>query len=96
MRRIDYLPGARQDFDESFKWYAERSTEAARRFADAIDAALWKISGAPSEFASIDGVHQQCTVRIFPFRVVFRDLGNEILIVAVMHSSRRPGYWKHR
>ena len=27
-RRIDYLEGARVDFDESFDWYAERSVDA--------------------------------------------------------------------
>ena len=40
MLPVDYLPGARRDFDESFDWYADRSTSAAVRFADAVDAAL--------------------------------------------------------
>jgi plasmid stabilization system protein ParE len=33
MLPIDFLPEARLDFDESFDWYAERSVEAASRFA---------------------------------------------------------------
>ena len=32
MKPVDYLPVARRDFDESFDWYAERSTIAAERF----------------------------------------------------------------
>ena len=27
MLPVDYLPGARRDFDESFDWYAEQSSK---------------------------------------------------------------------
>jgi hypothetical protein len=32
MKPVDYLPGARRDYDESIDWYAERSVIAAERF----------------------------------------------------------------
>ena len=53
MLHVDYLPGARVDFDE-------------------------------------------CPVKRFPFRIVFRVVENRILVVAVAHAKRRPGYWKDR
>ena len=37
---IEYLSGARIDFDESFDWYAERSIGSAIGFALAVDGAL--------------------------------------------------------
>jgi plasmid stabilization system protein ParE len=40
MLPINYLPAAVRDFDEAFDWYARRSTIAAERFANAIDASL--------------------------------------------------------
>ena len=40
---IEYLNGARIDFDESFDWYAERSVGAAIGFASAVDDALGAI-----------------------------------------------------
>ena len=43
MLPIDYLSGARRDFDESFDWYSERSTMSAVRFTDAVDAALTQV-----------------------------------------------------
>lgn len=57
MPPIDYLSGAREDFDESFDWYAERSHEAVVRFAAAVDAALLKITTNPIQRWSPDGVH---------------------------------------
>lgn len=32
----------------------------------------------------------------FPYDVVVREAGNEVLVIAVAHHSRRPGYWKDR
>ena len=40
MLPIDYLPGARRDFDESFDWYVARSPLAALRFVNAVEQAL--------------------------------------------------------
>jgi len=93
---IDYLPGARRDFDESFDWYSERSTEAALRFADAVDAALGKVAADPTRFVTLDGVHRECPVKKFPFRIVYRVVDNRVLVVAIAHAKRRPGYWRER
>src|SRR5262249_35876777 len=32
----------------------------------------------------------------FPYDVVVRDLGAEVLVIAFAHHSRRPGYWRDR
>jgi plasmid stabilization system protein ParE len=96
MKPVDYLPGARRDFDESFDWYADRSALAAERFSNAIDAALQRIAANPEWFAFIDEHHQKCSVQRFPFRIVFRDEPGRVLIVAVAHAKRRPGYWQTR
>ena len=96
MLPIDYLSGARRDFDESFDWYAERSTQAAVRFAAAVDAALDKIAASPTQFASPDGIHRECPVKKFPFRIVYRLVDNRVLVVAIAHAKRRPGYWRNR
>jgi toxin ParE2 len=96
MKPVDYLPGARRDFDESFDWYAERSAIAAARFTDAVDSTLINISANPDRFALIDAQHRACIVQRFPFRVVYRVEPGRILVVAVAHAKRRPEYWKNR
>jgi plasmid stabilization system protein ParE len=96
MLPIDYLPGARRDFDESFDWYAARSTLAAIRFTNALDAALSIVATNPERFAAVDSLHRACPVRRFPFRIVYRVVENRVLVVAIAHAKRRPGYWKDR
>jgi plasmid stabilization system protein ParE len=96
MLPVDYHPGARRDFDESFDWYAERSIQAAMRFANAIDVALSAIAADPERFGAIDEVHRECPITQFPFRVVYQIMGNRIVVAAIAHAKRRPGYWRGR
>jgi hypothetical protein len=32
----------------------------------------------------------------FPYRVVSLETGSDVLVVAVAHDRRRPGYWTRR
>ncbi len=96
MLPINYLPAAQRDFEDSFEWYAERSVVAAERFANAIDAALIRIAHDPHILSHVDRVHRECPVRKFPFRIIFRQLEDQILIVAIAHAKRRPNYWHSR
>ncbi|NQT16854.1 MAG: type II toxin-antitoxin system RelE/ParE family toxin [Planctomycetes bacterium] len=96
MLPVNYLPGARRDFDESFDWYADRSAIAAERFANAVDAAMLRIAQDSRMLTHVDGVHQECPVKRFPFRIIFRHAQDQILIVAIAHAKRRPNYWQSR
>ena len=37
-----------------------------------------------------------CFVRLFPYRVFFTIERDYVLIIAVAHDKREPGYWKNR
>ena len=94
MRRVEYLPSAKCDFDESFDWYAVKSVRAAARFAGAVEAALMRISTNPTQFASLDALHRECPVKKFPYRIVYRIHDDRVLVVAIAHAKRRSGYWR--
>jgi plasmid stabilization system protein ParE len=96
MTPVDFLPGARHDYDESFDWYAGRSSLAAQRFSDGIDATLIRIAANPEQFALIDSLHRACLVKRFPFRIVYRLEPTRALVVAIAHAKRRPQYWRRR
>lgn len=35
-------------------------------------------------------------VRRFPYGILYTIEADHILILAIMHLSREPGYWRHR
>ena len=94
--RIDFHPAATAELEESANWYAERSAAAARGFAFAVDAALKKISANPQRFPRVSARHRACSLEGYPFQIVFRDEGNRLYVIAVVHAKRRPGYWRSR
>lgn len=93
---IEYLGAARIDFDESFDWYAERSVGAAIGFASAVDDALDSILTDPGRFPSTFGGCGYKALKRYPFRIVFRDEPDRLVVVAIVHAKRKPGFWHSR
>lgn len=93
---IEFHQGARDDFDESFNWYAKRSHDAAIGFANAVDDAILEVLANSNRFPMTFCGCRHTTLKRFPFRIVFRDIQDRLVIVAVAHAKRRPGYWRDR
>lgn len=58
--------------------------------------ARWSEAGAPDPDSRTDRVVRRMPVRRFPYRVVWVITDDEIYVVAIAHTHRRPGYWRHR
>lgn len=48
-------------------------------------------TGYPSEFET-----RTLLVGRFPYKIVFREFGHRLVILAVAHQSRAPEYWHGR
>jgi toxin ParE1/3/4 len=93
---IGVHPAARADVTAAYDWYFERNPQAAATFIREIEAALAAISDNPLAWpAYIEGTRRY-VLRRFPFSVVYRVQGPEILVVAFAHGRRRPGFWRSR
>jgi plasmid stabilization system protein ParE len=95
-KAVEYLAGARNDFDASFDWYAERDAGAAIGFALAVDDALETILADLERFPSTHGGCRYCLLKRYPFRIVFRGETERLVVIAVAHAKREPGYWHER
>ena len=89
--------GAEEDYTQSLSWYAERSKSAAQGFEAAFARALEAIAANPERYPSCDDRHRFCRLKRYPFHIIFRNASeDQVLIVAVAHTIRRPGYWRER
>lgn len=77
-------------------WYFHESPQAADGFYEELIPALDRISKHASLFPSYLHGTQRLVLSHYPFYVVFRERLQDIQIVAVAHSKRRPGYWARR
>jgi plasmid stabilization system protein ParE len=88
---------ATAEYEAAFDWYLERSPDAALGFDAEVDYALAQIIAAPRRWAAGPHSTRRFLLRKFPFTLVYRErVSGKIQILAVAHTSRRPGYWKGR
>ena len=88
---------ASAEYDAAFDWYVERSPDAAIKFDAEVDRALVQIIQAPQRWTAGPHSTRRFFLRQFPFALIYRERATaDIQIVAVAHTSRKPGYWKQR
>lgn len=63
---------------------------------DDVERAIETICEAPRIGASLGRGFRRLLLRRFPISVVYVDRDDEIVIVAIAHQRRRPGYWRER
>ena len=91
-----FHPEALDEFDKAAAYYAERQPGLQVRFIDAVEHAISRACDAPERFRPFDGEIRRVLVHVFPYAVLYTIGEGVIHIIAVMHCSREPGYWKQR
>ena len=63
-----------------------------------IFAAVERIKANPGMWPVLDHQIRRCLVHRFPYGVIYSvdEQKSELLILAVMHLHRQPGYWSER
>jgi plasmid stabilization system protein ParE len=96
MAEIHFHRLAAKEYRQARQWYAQRSRKALRRFVSAVDAALSQIAANPTSWPMYESRHRWKKAARFPYLLIYRRPDDDIVVVAVAHTSRRPGYWKRR
>ena len=94
--RYEFHPSALEEYREAALWYAQRDAQVAQKFVASVEEAIARIVEAPERWRVVDEDVRRCLTRVFPFGILYTIEGDFLLIVAVMHFSRAPGYWKSR
>jgi plasmid stabilization system protein ParE len=95
-RALRVLAPASDEVAEAVRWYDARRLGLARQLFDAVVDAVQAVQANPDMGAPIcaDGRTRRFLLPRFPHHLVYRLAPAEIVVVAVAHSKRRPGYWR--
>jgi toxin ParE1/3/4 len=97
MHEIIFHRLASRELRAAGEWYRARSEATRGRFRQAILEALDRIDRDPVMPPTIVGGYRRVKLRQFPFLLIYELRPDDrILVVAVAHTSRRPGYWRRR
>lgn len=91
-----FHPSARVEFEQATLYYFEKSPLLASAFYAEVEYAIEGIIENPRLYREIDEDVRRCLTKRFPYAILYTIEDYYILILAVMHCSREPSYWKHR
>jgi len=88
---------AAREYRSARNWYRARSVKVAQRFGMAVDRAADRIIADAESLPVLTGTYRYARIARFPYVLVFRRTQEDVvMVVAVAHTSRRPGYWRRR
>ena len=95
-KRLEVLPAAVAEAIAAVGWYLERDERVAGAFEDELARAFAEIGRAPETWPMHLHGTRRLLLRRFPYEVVYKMYPEVVLIVAVAHCKRNPGYWRRR
>ena len=96
---VRYLAEALAEYEAAAAWYDERDPAAGDGFVEAIERAEAMICEVPLAWAAWPGARtgiRRYLLPYFPYAIAYELRGEEVVILAVAHQRRRPGYWFSR
>jgi plasmid stabilization system protein ParE len=94
--KFEFHPDALEEYQAAARYYADCQPGLELRFMASIEAALATVSEAPLRWSRFEDDVRRYSVRVFPYNILYTIESDFVLIVAVMHCSRKPGYWRER
>lgn len=93
---LPFHPGAAREYEKAYAWYFARNPQTAAGFAQAVSRAVHSIDESPHRWPLYGKRYRYYMLKRYPYLIVYRVRPNDVKIIAVAHSRRKPGYWKRR
>jgi plasmid stabilization system protein ParE len=94
--KFEFHPAAEEELNQAVDYYNDCQPMLGWDFAQEVYSTIQNILAYPEAWTPLSKNTRRCLVNRFPFGVIYQIRENEILIIAVMHLNRIPGYWQSR
>ena len=96
MKRARFIAGARREFLAEVGYYEEAAAGSGARFTAAVQEAAARALAFPLFGSPAEAGTRRVFVKGFPFSIFYRPDRDGIIVFAVAHQARQPGYWPSR
>lgn len=93
---LEFLEEAEKELFDAALWYESKEVGLGIRFRDEIAHVLDRIVEDPLLWREQNGGYRRTNCPVFPYYIPFFIRESKIIIAAVAHDHRKPGYWKSR
>lgn len=94
--KVRFLETAELELDDAILWYESQVPRLGDAFLVEVLSAATRIAQYPEAWQLLDEGIRRCRLSRFPFGLVYAISGTDILVLAVAHLHREPGYWRDR
>ena len=91
-----FHPAAKQEVEEAVEWYENERHDLGKRFAQAVDEAIGRLERFPMWGTEIVPGIYRVLVKKFPYGVLYAIKDETLVVYAIAHLHRKPGYWRGR
>lgn len=92
----EFHPLAENELIESATYYESEVPGLGRLFGNAVSNAMSLIAENPEIGSPIDSELRSFVIGSFPYSIIYGPYKGLLFVLALAHSSRKPGYWKSR
>ena len=96
MKVVKFHPDAESEMISAAAYYETQQSDLGRRFLATVQDSINLILFNPRLYPVVELNVRRCLTKTFPFGVLFREMPEKIVIMAVMHLHRDPDCWKSR
>ena len=93
---VRLLESAQVELDDAIAWYASQAPGLGDAFLIETLKTLKLIEQYPKAWHPLTQQVRRCRLRRFPYSVINAQEGSDLLVLAVAHQHRKPGYWRTR
>ncbi|MCC7422044.1 MAG: type II toxin-antitoxin system RelE/ParE family toxin [Planctomycetaceae bacterium] len=87
---------ARAEFNDAADWYEQRRRGLGAAFTAAVEDVLERIADQPRLFPKVYKDARLALVSGYPYCVYYLEEPEQVVILAVFHTSRDPSVWQSR
>ena len=96
MLGYEYHPEAEAEYYDAIRYFSRISAELGMSFVTEVEKAVERARLFPESYGRIGPHLRRVLTRRFSYSLVYETMEDRILILAVAHTSRSPGYWRRR
>lgn len=94
--QVRLLAPAQAELDEAISWYAAQAPGLGEGFLMEFLRCVELIKRHPEGWRPLSATIRRCRLRRFPYGVVYTVESGDVLVLAIAHQHRKPGYWRSR
>ncbi len=90
---VEFLEEAEKEFLEAVIWYESKEIGLGTHFRNEIARVINRIAEDPLLWRERSGGYRRVNCPVFPYYIPYFIREDKIIIAAIAHDRRKPGYW---